>query len=518
MRDVYSRASRVVAWLGESTTNDEAIFELISNPMKSWDDQILLIATSFLSRSYFTRVWIVQEVLLAQVLEVWCGEHRADGDILSANLLRFIAPSHSFDDQATQLTPTARAWESSGRKLLSYRRSWQKARSRSFRLRALVESFGALQSSERLDKIYALLGIANDINDGPNPIRPDYDKPPVEVLVDVLRNQHGKKGPRDAEDHEFIEIVRRMLGASRKGVAEYVASRFGGVQQHLFVLMAGLSPRLSLRFIDTVDRWSHTSRLTSDPAHSKRGGRQWHSLDHRPHFDSVLAHSTVTLMDCLVDETNGGHSAGTDGEYSFHDADILDVVSRSIMDGAERCSSAIQTRLASSSGCAETYGTFVGTNGISGTAFGPSWIVRSGMSIVVLADAIQPQVAFVLQPSAPNCWSISAIAYLDKPSSPLRVKSMSSRALRHVLNEVYDSARRKLTQHPKPSGDKSSAVSVCLQYCDTIDLLDLCRCGVLGQEQLKGLLGQALEDEPLDEPHRCGEGCSTLRVGTTWTN
>lgn len=126
MRDVYSRASRVVAWLGESITNDEAIFELISNPMKSWGGQILPKATTFLNRSYFTRVWIVQEVLLAQVLEVWCGEHRADGDILSAELLRFIVPSYSFDDQATHLTPMARAWESSGRKLLSYGRIWKR--------------------------------------------------------------------------------------------------------------------------------------------------------------------------------------------------------------------------------------------------------------------------------------------------------------------------------------------------------------------------------------------------------
>jgi len=530
MREVYSRALRVIAWLGESTANDDAIFKLVSSAAKSWENHTFSTATEFLSKPYFSRVWIVQEVLLAHVLEVWCGEHRADGDTLSAELLRFIAPSHSFDDHATNIPETARAWESSGRRLLSHRKIWLKAKSqpeftRSFTLRALVETFGTLQSSDHLDKIYALLGISNDTNQGPNAIHPDYNKRPVEVLLDVLRNQHGKRGPRDAENHEFVDIVRRMLGVSRVALAKLITGRYENIQQHLFVLLEGLSPKIPIRLVDTVNYWSHSysSDLPSS-AVAKPSGCHWHKLDHRPQFDGVLANSTTALMACLAGEIVEADSAGAGEKCNSQHTNIFDAMSGSVMNGAQRCSIAIQADSTATDGSGEAYGTFVGKRGTSGTLFGPSSSVRTGMSIAVLADASQPQAALLLQPSAPNSWSISAVAYLDQAPSPLPNKSVSnstvssSRALRQFLNEVYESARGKLSRLPRSLKVESPVTTVCLQYCDTIDLLDLCRCGVLDREQLKKLLEQALQDETLDGPHQCGEDCSTLRVGTTWSN
>jgi Heterokaryon incompatibility protein (HET) len=59
MGDIYSQAARVVAWIGQANfEGGHAIWQTLR---------------SFCSRSYWSRLWIVQEVLLASELYIQCG-------------------------------------------------------------------------------------------------------------------------------------------------------------------------------------------------------------------------------------------------------------------------------------------------------------------------------------------------------------------------------------------------------------------------------------------------------------
>jgi hypothetical protein len=95
MGDIYSHASEVIMWLGEGDGNTEKAFEFVKknantgnisfNPMSESDIVAVLGRQSpdvkqywdafdtLSSLVYFTRMWIVQEVLLAKVLTVWYG-------------------------------------------------------------------------------------------------------------------------------------------------------------------------------------------------------------------------------------------------------------------------------------------------------------------------------------------------------------------------------------------------------------------------------------------------------------
>jgi hypothetical protein len=95
MGDIYSQASEVIVWLGEGERNTEEAFEFVKknantgnlsfNPMSEGDVVAVLggqnpdlkqywdAFDTLSSLVYFTRMWIVQEVLLAKVLTIWYG-------------------------------------------------------------------------------------------------------------------------------------------------------------------------------------------------------------------------------------------------------------------------------------------------------------------------------------------------------------------------------------------------------------------------------------------------------------
>ena len=79
--DIFSRADRVLVWVGEHADGSEDLFRRLSSvqwrqrPLTSEDSNRRLQAwISFMARPYFRRLWIVQEVVLAQDVTLHCGE------------------------------------------------------------------------------------------------------------------------------------------------------------------------------------------------------------------------------------------------------------------------------------------------------------------------------------------------------------------------------------------------------------------------------------------------------------
>jgi len=89
MGEIYSKATSVIVWLGESTFDIERAIETMTktcaNELASevWLDSTDRIHELF-TKGYWTRAWIVQEYMLAAKVEVWCGQFSLAEEVLSS--------------------------------------------------------------------------------------------------------------------------------------------------------------------------------------------------------------------------------------------------------------------------------------------------------------------------------------------------------------------------------------------------------------------------------------------------
>ncbi|KAK1763393.1 hypothetical protein QBC33DRAFT_550033 [Phialemonium atrogriseum] len=210
MADVYSSAASVVSWLGEQDSHTKPGFDVLrelkrlsehspnlleklSPGCHDYGKQLAKIFSSreswvsvanVFQRTYFTRVWIIQEVVLAKVVKALCGSEEIEWSAITA-------ASHFFSTTAwrdylftlytesvePQLGPRERmdiirfryqaptilrstTWECEKRKELPYqnekRHQWAK-----ILLYTLIRSLN-FKATDPRDKIYALLGLVHD--------------------------------------------------------------------------------------------------------------------------------------------------------------------------------------------------------------------------------------------------------------------------------------------------------------------------------------------------------------------
>ncbi|KAE9381129.1 HET-domain-containing protein, partial [Stipitochalara longipes BDJ] len=97
MGRIYNRARRVIVWLGPSDTASKIFFGLLSSGKTTYVELLKEVKValernmgipipeiySVLSRPYWKRLWIIQEVLLARELIIQCGNHSCNSSLLS---------------------------------------------------------------------------------------------------------------------------------------------------------------------------------------------------------------------------------------------------------------------------------------------------------------------------------------------------------------------------------------------------------------------------------------------------
>ncbi|GAD93110.1 conserved hypothetical protein [Paecilomyces variotii No. 5] len=86
IRETFSKASKLIAYLGSESSESRALCFLqetsVAGPITSGsttaiDRDLRKCFRALFQRPYFTRLWAVQEVLLARNLEIFCGRHSA---------------------------------------------------------------------------------------------------------------------------------------------------------------------------------------------------------------------------------------------------------------------------------------------------------------------------------------------------------------------------------------------------------------------------------------------------------
>ncbi|KAL0780169.1 hypothetical protein CaCOL14_004653 [Colletotrichum acutatum] len=211
MSRIYQNAMNTVIWLGESTSNSASAIKLLEDvrlllqftektigpdefeglnlPLK--DSEVWGALWDFLSRPWFTRLWIIQEVILSFDSWVVCGNHMTTWDVLSLACLhlwtcgisRWLGEKFNSGSRALDFQ---RDLCESVQHLSSMKSSYHSAAMPLFDL--LIESREAKCYDNR-DKVYGLLGVCQDQDR--SAIKPSYaDEFPVTRLYRDITTRH----------------------------------------------------------------------------------------------------------------------------------------------------------------------------------------------------------------------------------------------------------------------------------------------------------------------------------------
>ncbi|UKZ83966.1 hypothetical protein TrVFT333_011782 [Trichoderma virens FT-333] len=206
MGDIYKGADRVIFRLGPGSDETNAFMESlqwlqkesIKHACKAWspqDDRWKNFWTSFqpvsgeikadlenlqrqglqeiLEQPWFRRVWILQEVAFAKAGIISCGTRSVSARLFSLTplLLRVIPDAHC--QSVLDIMPSL--WRE-----FTW---WSESRS----LYRLLLNFGRSEATEPRDLIYALRGMASDMEKNKAFLVPDYEKAENALIDDVIR-------------------------------------------------------------------------------------------------------------------------------------------------------------------------------------------------------------------------------------------------------------------------------------------------------------------------------------------
>ncbi|KAF1940386.1 hypothetical protein EJ02DRAFT_350135, partial [Clathrospora elynae] len=524
MRYIYMGANSVIAWLGLAQRFEELAFLLTRYPTLLKVDEMYTALVDLLNKTYWTRVWVVQEFILAKSVEIWCGEFEADAASFESvwrdgNLLVEMP-------LLSQKMTSSRGWP-----LFQYRREFRHSRKykrevmgrrnsktlkATFRLRDLLQSFASSQSTEVYDKIYGFLGIASTTRG--ERIRPDYSKSRLDLLVAVLFDQCHNAVKRDYDDnYKFLTFLMSTLKVSRMELARYILHRKDTTQPHVYALAAASFMVASVSFVSTIcdvgsfvdhaeafqeSTWKTTWSRSSMHAKSLYfqdiqdlgdivklpeaslalsfaephvpGGNPGPSEKVR---QAVIEESTDLLIQSIFRPTTYWTSDGDVKDVQINNKNLRKMFFRSMVSSGElQLAARGELTRRDTNHRYEKYTTFMGTDGITGLA-----CVGGGQSthetavgdrICVFSGVTESSNAFIVRLDSTGKWIIVGFAVVLFPES-----------------------------HSPPTSWKTEKM-MCF-HCHLTDLLELQRCQILNDLQMDHMLKQTLRGESDDEVHRC---------------
>jgi hypothetical protein len=504
MSTMYSTAERVVAWLGDTISNESAAFSSIPQVMTmlneynkshpepfrdfEYDDPIVRASmATLLAKPYWSRMWVIQEFLLAQTLEIWCGEHRADYKGFAEVVQAVNVVDDSYTPRFDEIL------KSPGRMLIVYKHEYQLKEPEVFKLEAFLTCFTTSKCTVKRDKVYALVGVAHDAQKAAYPIIPDYSKPAVEVFIDVLRNQFGEEIPEEhqKEQHiqqyppnEVFEHLRYTLGVSRTDLAQYVAQRTPDIEAYMIILATRLRLTASLRFIGSVSRWDNQF---IGSLFNLQAGAPAIIHDCTAHerilYESIVEFATTAFIheftkQATITKVEGSAKCGSTGVL-----ELATKLAQSFRTCAELITTLTEAGEVPASRGRRNY--LHCTNGIRAYTTAHWYESPTECRLAVLEDTDQPRSALIVDS---RFRTILGVAYLVQEEHILGVEEREDEA--EVIEQVQIESR------------------------DLADLLHLMAWGVADEQQLQALLAEALTAEAEDETFRSSGGDEDTPAGT----
>lgn len=211
MKQIYSMASSVYIWLGRESENSRLAMDFLANegtkPLKRqvddyrpiWDRQEGKAIRDLCERPYWRRMWIIQEIIHANRLTVWCGSQRLDWPVMDRLYLTMKTleednrlAHHHFVKDVLQSPAFVMVWQ---------RAHWRHPETPTPKLQTLIEIFQGWECTDLRDKVYALVSMA----DQKTAVMPNYSLSPLQIYRDVLRRG-------EACDNRFRKLLAQVLG------------------------------------------------------------------------------------------------------------------------------------------------------------------------------------------------------------------------------------------------------------------------------------------------------------------
>ncbi|CAJ2502904.1 Uu.00g102980.m01.CDS01 [Anthostomella pinea] len=265
MADIYRSATRVIVWLGAADEFTQPAVDLITRLSQlSEHERVTIDPQAFdnahnaqllgavnsaahwralallFGRTWFTRAWVIQELVLARHIAVQCGACAFDWDDM-------VAVSHFLATRTSANTFRTHLFEDLDPHLLSYKNPTKLAAVKkdivggrgSVLLNSLIRCRSYDASNDR-DKVYALLGLATpQDHEFPDALYPNYHRSVARLYTDVtkylLESVEGLHVLAHAEGDDFKRIpglpswvpdwsMRADLGLRITGYTRYMAA------------------------------------------------------------------------------------------------------------------------------------------------------------------------------------------------------------------------------------------------------------------------------------------------------
>ena len=179
LRDTFQRAKNVIVWLGEDTGDASRAFGILRaidpsssnvNISKLIDEDGHNALANLLGRSWFRRIWVVQELICAQKAIITCGNHEMEWErfLDVARTIRETGVFGSIRDQSVQDALLILGG-------IRLRRRSQEQQE----IEILLYYYRSCVASDPRDKVFALVGIAG--GQTAPAYTPDYSKSVLEV-------------------------------------------------------------------------------------------------------------------------------------------------------------------------------------------------------------------------------------------------------------------------------------------------------------------------------------------------
>jgi hypothetical protein len=209
---IYSEASQVLVWLGEESEHDlesvTVIRKLAADKDLHWTDETLDINLftlhKFLGNDWWSRIWTVQEAVLAKQITYQVGEL-----LLSDQVMINMANSHSMHISKAQCCDLDKFWTqkthinidlemgNAMERLLHLVRFQANCRDRGLPFEEVAAEFRIRDATDPRDKVYGLLGISHGVSLS----SVDYSLTVPQVFESATRDVLDCRGTLDVLSH-----------------------------------------------------------------------------------------------------------------------------------------------------------------------------------------------------------------------------------------------------------------------------------------------------------------------------
>jgi hypothetical protein len=197
MRQIFAAAQRVDAYLGEESEYSQLVpkislilrktnitpdmyTHLLNHEYEQFglpahNDETWAAFRGFLRRPWFLRMWIIQEVVVARTLQLFCGIWEMPWDVFVAAMKRVLQIPAIMHDDDGDIQKAAMRSKGFGSALLLISLRLATQSGGHIDLLDVLLYTKAFRATRARDRLFALLGVAS--NTGDRLLDPDYDQP-----------------------------------------------------------------------------------------------------------------------------------------------------------------------------------------------------------------------------------------------------------------------------------------------------------------------------------------------------